>query len=138
MGRRLHNRVTSQAPFDAKEVLAALDAYDQAFPKGRYAGDIRDYRAALTLRQRDWKTALQLSLAQFDDEERPDLQASAANHLGKIFDHLADERYRADVLSVIKASPRGQELLVKYLAFNFGAHPLRYLDKWLQDQLAKR
>ena len=36
-----------QVPFDAKRVRAALDAYDREFPKGRYAADIRDYRADL-------------------------------------------------------------------------------------------
>jgi outer membrane protein assembly factor BamD (BamD/ComL family) len=130
--------VTSQEPFDAKRVRAALDASDKAFPGGRYAGDIRSYRAALALRLRDWKTALDLTAAQLDDTGREDLRPAAARRLDDIFRQLADERYRADLLAAIKAHPRGSELLTKYLAFEAGAHPLRYMGAWLRTQLAAK
>jgi TolA-binding protein len=130
--------VTAQEPFDSKRVLAALDAYDRAFPKGRYAADIRDYRAEVALRLHDWKPALEMTLAQFDDAKRPDLRLAAATRLGELFSQLADERYRADLLPAIKAQPRGRALLTQYLAFESTAHPLRYLGVWLREELAKR
>ena len=127
---------TSQEPFEAKRVLAALAAYDRAFPQGRYAADILDCRAAVRLRMRDWKAALALTIEQCDDPKAGALRTSAANRLGDIFRQLADERYRADLLPVIKASPRGRELLVTYLAADADAHPLRYLKTWLRGKLA--
>ena len=130
--------VASQEPFDAKHVLAALDAYDRAFPHGRYAADIRDCRAAVALRMHDWQTALDLTLAQFDDKNADALFSSAANRLGEIFALLADEKHRADLLPVIKANKRGRELLAKYLADESDAHPLRYMKAWLREQLAAK
>ena len=127
---------TSQEPFEAKRVLAALDACDRAFPQGRYAADIRDSRAAVALRMHDWKAALALSIAQFDDPSAGALRTSAANRLGDFFAQLADERYRAEALAAIKASKRGRELLATYLAAEADAHPLRYMKVWLAEQLA--
>ena len=130
--------VSAQEPFDAKRVLAALDAYDRAFPHGRYAADIRDLRAAVALRMREWKTALELTVAQFDDKDAGALFGAAANRLGEIFALLADEKYRADLLPAIKVSPRGRELLAKYLADENDAHPLRYMKAWVRAQLAAK
>ena len=130
--------VSSQEPFDAKRVLAALDAYDRAFPRGRYAADIRDCRAAVALRMHEWKTALELTVAQFDDRDAGALFTSAANRLGEIFAQLAEEKYRADLLPVIKAHKRGRELLEKYVADESDAHPLRYMKGWLREQLAAK
>ena len=130
--------VSSQEPFDAKRVLAALEAYDRAFPHGRYAADIREMRAAVALRTRDWKTALELTVAQFDNKDAGALFGAAANRLGEIFAQLADEKYRADLLPVVKANARGRELLAKYLADDSDAHPLRYMKAWLREQLAAK
>ncbi len=130
--------VSAQEPFDAKRVRAALDAYDRAFPEGRYAADIRDCRAAVALRLREWKTALALTAEQLADEGRVDLHQAAAWRLGELFSQLADERYRADLLRVIQAHPRASELLLKYLAFDSDVHPLRYLSGWLRAQFAQR
>jgi len=130
--------VTAQEPFEAKRVRAALDAYDAAFPKGRYAADIRSYRAAVALRLREWKTALEMSVRQLTDAEREDLQGAAAERIAALFNQLADERYRADVLPIIKADPKTRELLEKYLAVESTAHPLRYMGAWLRGQLAAK
>lgn len=130
--------VSAQEPFEAKRVLAALDAYDRAFPRGRYAADIRDMRAAVALRMREWKTAVELTVAQFDDKDAGALLGAAANRLGDIFALLADEKYRANLLPVIKANPRGRELLAKYLADEGDAHPLRYMKAWMREQLAAK
>ena len=119
-------------------MLAALEAYDRAFPHGRYAADIRDMRAAVALRTREWKAALELAVAQFDDKDAGALFGAAANRLGEIFAQLADEKHRADLLPAIKASPRGRELLAKYLADESDAHPLRYMKAWLREQVAAK
>jgi outer membrane protein assembly factor BamD (BamD/ComL family) len=130
--------MTAQEPFDAKRVQAALDAYDKAFPAGRYAADIRSYRAAVALRLRDWKTALTMSVQQLSDPARVDLHAAAAERIADLFNQLSDETYRADVLAVVKAQPKGRELLAQYLAFESTAHPLRYMGGWLRAQLAAK
>lgn len=130
--------LTQQVPFDAKRVLAALDAYDKAFPHGRYAADIRNYRAAVAFRQHDWKTVLDLTLAQLAGHDNPGLNHEAADRLGDLFAQLADERYRADVLGAIKENKRAKELLSKYLAFESDTHPLLYLKPWLREQLAAK
>jgi len=137
---------SAQEAFDAKRVQAALDAYDHAFPNGRYAADIRDYRAAVAMRLHEWKPALEMTLAQVSDPHRPDLQDPADERLAALFDKLADERYRAEILPVIKANPRARQLLLMYLNWpppakeaweeiGVGVHPLRYLAAWLREQL---
>jgi outer membrane protein assembly factor BamD (BamD/ComL family) len=130
--------LTQQEPFDAKRVLAALDAYDQAFPKGRYASDIRNYRAAVEFRLQHWKPALALTLAQLDGQENRGLDGEAANRLGDIFAQLADERDRADLLAAIKENPRARAMLEKYLAAESDQHPLLYMKSWLRQQLAAK
>jgi len=131
---------TRQEPFDAKRVIAAFDAYDHAFPKGRYAADIRAYRAAVAFRLREWKNALALSVAQLEDHADPALDAEAANRLGDVFAQLTDEHFRADILSAIRAVPPAKEFLAQYLApaeeDPSRDHPLRFMKDWLREQLA--
>lgn len=129
---------TQQEPFEAKHVLATFDAYDHAYPHGRYFADIRNYRAAVALRQHEWKTALDLTLAQLEDHADTALDEDAAERLGDLFAKLADERYRADVLTAIKAQPHARELLTKYLTYDSDVHPLLYLKSWLREQLAAK
>ena len=130
--------ITQQEPFDAKRVQAALDAYDHEFPGGRYATDIRGYRAVVALRLHDWKTALDLLVAQIDDPKALSLREDTAKTLDALFTKLADEQYRADILPVIKASKRGKELLEKYAAFETDSNPLLYMRTWLHEQLAAK
>ena len=128
-----------QEPFEAKRVFSALDAYDRAFPKGRYAADIRAYRAAVALRLHDWKNALRLSIAQLEDHADPALDREAANRLGDLFAQLADEHFRADILAAIKSVPRAKELLAQYLSGGEDSsreHALRFMKSWLREQLA--
>ncbi len=127
----------AQEPFDAKRVRAALDAYDREFPKGRYTADIRDYRAAVAFRLHEWKPALEMTVATLQ-EPRVDLHGAAGRRLGALFALLADERYRADLVPIIKANPHGRELLLKYLDAEGYDHPLRCLSTWLRGQVAKR
>jgi hypothetical protein len=130
------SRHTQREPFDAKRVMATFDAYDSAFPRGRYAADVRNYRAAVALRLRDWKTALELTIAQLDDKDCAGLRDEAARRLGELFTLLTDERYRADLLPVIKTSQRGRALLEKYVAVESDTNPLRYMKVWVREQLA--
>jgi hypothetical protein len=132
---------THQEPSDAKRVIATFDAYDHAFPKGRYAADIRSYRAAVALRQHDWKSALALSASQLEDHADPALDGDAANRVGEIFTQLTDERYRADILSAIHSDPHAKEFLTQYLAYEPEGYesklcPLRFMKRWLREQLA--
>ena len=130
--------LTQQERFDPKTVLAALDAYDHAFPHGRYASDIREYRAAVAFRQHDWKTAIDLSLAQLDGHDNIALNTKAADRLGNVFAQIADERYRLDVFAAIKENKHARELFEKYLALEDDAHPLLYMKTWVRQQLAAK
>jgi len=131
---------TQQEPFDEKRVTATFDAYDHAFPKGRYAADIRACRAAVAFRLHDWKNALTLSIAQLTDHADPSLVPEAADRLGDVFAQLADEHFRADILAAIQSVPRAREFLAQYLApgedYPIRDNPLRYMKSWLREQLA--
>ncbi len=129
---------TQREAFDPKRVVATFDAYDREFPKGRYAAEIRNYRAAVALRVRDWKTALELTLALLEDKDSVDLHDDAAQRLGKLFTQLTDDRFRADVLPIIKENKRGRELLARYAARESDSNPLFYMRAWLSEQLAAK
>jgi hypothetical protein len=131
-------RHTQQEAFDAKRVLGALDAYDREFPKGLYLPDIRNYRAAVAVRQHEWKTAVDLTVAQLSGQDNPGLNAEAAIRLGDIFAQLADERYRADILAAIRGNKKAQEYLEKYLGDDSDTNPLLYLKTWLHEQLVAK
>jgi outer membrane protein assembly factor BamD (BamD/ComL family) len=120
--------------FDPARVAAALDAYDQDFPNGRYAAEIASYRADVLLRSRQWKLGLDMTIAQLDDKSKPDLRSDAAYRLAILFARLADENDRSEILPLIKANRRASSLLVSYLNIDWPWHPLLYLKKYLADQ----
>lgn len=124
-------------PFDAPALLAALDAYDQAYPHGHYASEVRDWRASAAWRLHDWPQALALTIANLDDRSHSDLQPEAALRLANIFADLANEHYRSDLIAALRQNPRAVQLLQKYLMASYlnGDHPLRYLGGYLADQL---
>ncbi|MGI8820347.1 MAG: tetratricopeptide repeat protein [Chthoniobacterales bacterium] len=118
--------------FDPKRVLAALDAYDREYPKGRYAADVRNFRGMLLWRTHDWGPALDLTIEQLNDDSNRDLHAEASIRLVNIFAGLEQAEYRADLLDAIRARP----LAIKYLKGFLGrASSLRYLKAYLSDQL---
>ena len=115
----------------------ALDDNDREFPNGRYAADVRDMRAAIFWRTDQWDKALDLTLAQISDKTKIDLVGSAETRLANIFAELANVEHRAQLLDAIRARPAS----IPYLAAYVGAattdrtHPLRYLQRYLSDQL---
>lgn len=121
--------------FNPARVLAALDSYDHEYPSGRYAAEIRSYRADVLLRTRQWKPGLELTLAQLDDKSKPDLRSDAGQRLAVLFSRLADENDRAELLPLIKSNKRASELLVSYLNVDWPWHPLLYLKGYLADQV---
>jgi len=123
--------------FDPKRVLGALDDYDRVFPKGRYAADVRNLRAMTLWRMHDWGKALDLTLVQFSDKSKPDLQGEAAVRLANIFADLAQAENRADLLDAIRSRPAAMLQLKSFLARapKERGHPLRYLVSYLNDQL---
>jgi hypothetical protein len=121
-------------PFDPRKLGSALNAYDKEFPKGRYAGEIRNLRALLAWRTQDWKIALDLTLKALEDKSAPDLQAEAAVRLANVFvEGLTDETERARCLGAIKACPGAPERLQAYL--EKCGYPLHALKSWLLAQL---
>ncbi len=128
-------RHTQQEPFDAKRVLAALDAYEHAYPNGRYAPDIRNYRAEVAVRLHDWKPALNLTIDQLTGHANPGITPETIGRLNRIFALLADEQYRADIVVAIKENKAAQGYLKKYLADDNASNPLLYLKVWLRQEL---
>jgi len=124
-------------PFDPKRVMQALDNYDREFPNGRYAADVRDMRAATLWRIGQWDKALDLTLAQFADGVSGDLLSDAETRLANIFAELANVEHRPQVLEAIRRHPASVRYLAAYVgaATNDSAHPLRYLQRYLSDQL---
>jgi outer membrane protein assembly factor BamD (BamD/ComL family) len=120
--------------FDPARVSAALDSYDQSFPSGRYAAEIASYRADLLLRSRQWKPGMDMTIAQLDDKSKPDLRSDAAYRLVILFNRLADENDRSELLPLIRGNQRASSLLVSYLNIDWPWHPLLYLKKYLADQ----
>lgn len=124
-------------PFTPKRVLGALDDYEREFPRGRYAADVRNFRAMALWRMHEWGKALDLTLAQADDKSHEDLQPEARLRLANIFADLEKAEYRADLLEAIRTRPAALRRLKEFLAKapTDRAHPLRYLVSYLDDQL---
>jgi TolA-binding protein len=124
-------------PFDPKRVMQALDDYDRGFPNGRYAADVRDMRAATFWRMGEWGKALDLTLAQINDKVSGDLLGDAETRLANIFAELTNVEHRSQVLEAIRARPASVPYLAAYVgaATHDRAHPLRYLQRYLSDQL---
>ena len=124
-------------PFDPKRVMRAFDEYDREFPNGRYAADVRDMRAATLWRMGQWDKALDLTLAQIADRNPGDLLGDAETRLANIFAELANVEHRPQVLEAIRKRPACLPYLAAYVgtATNDLAHPLRYLQRYLSDQL---
>ncbi|HMF46577.1 MAG TPA: outer membrane protein assembly factor BamD [Candidatus Udaeobacter sp.] len=124
-------------PFDPKRVMQALDDYDRDFPNGRYAADVRDMRAATFWRMGQWDKALDLTLAQITDNVSGDLLGVAETRLANIFAELANFEHRPQVLEAIRTRPNSVPYLAAYAgaATNDRDHPLRYLQRYLSDQL---
>jgi len=124
-------------PFDPKRVMQALDDYDREFPNGRYAADVREMRAATFWRMGQGGNALDLTLAQIADHVSGDLLGDAETRLANIFAELANVEHRPQILESIRARPDCIPYLAAYVgaATNDRAHPLRYLQRYLSDQL---
>jgi len=124
-------------PFNPERVMKALDDYDREFPNGRYAADVRDLRAATLWRTGEWGKALDLTMTQVKDQSHQDLIGNAEIRLANIFAELANVDHRPDVLDAIRSRPACIPYLALYVgaATNDRGHPLRYLQKYLSDQL---
>jgi TolA-binding protein len=124
-------------PFDPKRIIQALDDYDREFPNGRYAADVRDMRAATLWRMGQWDKALDLTLAQIAKRVTGDLLGDAETRLANIFAELANVEHRPQVIEAVRARPASIPYLAAYVgaATNDDAHPLRYLQRYLSDQL---
>jgi TolA-binding protein len=133
------NPLTSeQIPFNRARLKGALDQYDKEFPRGRYAKEIRHFRGALALRARDWKTAVETTIAQLDDTEKPSLQPDASERLEAIFDELSDDAARPELLAVIKANPQARKRLMEMIEDGGGNAMFTCLTAWLREQMVAR
>jgi len=94
-------------------------------------------RAATFWRLGQWDKALDLTLAQIKANVSGDLLGDAETRLANIFAELANVEHRPQVLEAIRAQPACIPNLATYVgaASNDQAHPLRYLQRYLSDQL---
>ena len=122
-------------PFQPERVLAALNGYLKPYGSGRYFPEVRNYRADVAARMRDWNRALDLTVAQATDAAHPELYEDAARRLAEIFAQLANEENRAALLSAIKSRPDAVKMLAGFLTIDRDDHPLLYLKQYLADQL---
>ncbi|MBA3962746.1 MAG: tetratricopeptide repeat protein [Chthoniobacterales bacterium] len=124
--------------FDPKRVLAALDDYDREYPQGRYAEELRNFRGMIAWRTQHWDEALDLTIAQLEDSSHLDLRPEAGVRLANIFAELEQAEYRSDLLAAIRTRPAALRHLQTFLAraSASSAHPLRYLQNYLTDQLS--
>ena len=129
---------TEQIPFNARRLKDALDAYDKEFPRGRYTKEIRDFRAAFAVRLRDWKATVGRTVDQLDDAAKPSLRDDADKRLTEIFNTLADETARPELLATIKANPRARARLAEFIDGGGGNAMFDYMSAWLREQLAGR
>ncbi len=128
--------IAQMEPFDPQRVLAPLDAYDREFPGGRYAATVRDYRATVLWRTRQWGEALDLTLAQLDDAAHRELHDDAAARLANIFADLMRPEARPDLLAAIRERPAAVERLREYLAVaQSPQHPLWFLRGFLEESV---
>ena len=123
-------------PFKPERVMQALDDYDHEFPNGRYAADVRNFRAATFWRMQQFGKALNLTLAQISDKKHEELHSEAAVRLANIFAELARMEHRPDVMAAIHAQPGAIPFLQAYTAAALKSrdHPLRYLQRYVSDQ----
>jgi hypothetical protein len=94
-------------------------------------------RAATLWRIGQWDKALDLTLAQIAERNPADLLGDAETRLANIFAELANVKHRLQVLQAIRKRPACVPYLAAYVgaATNDRAHPLRYLQRYLSDQL---
>jgi len=136
-GADVAQKPQAREPFKAERVMQALDNYDKQFPNGRYAADVQNLRAATFWRMGQWDKALRMTLAQITDTKHADIQSEAAIRLANIFAELANAEHRAGVLEAIRAQPAAIPFLQAYTgdAWKSRSHPLRYLQRYVSDQL---
>lgn len=143
-GERHEHRMDDNRPveelderFEPGAMLKAIDAYEKEFPHGRYGAEIRNYRGTVAWRRFDYGAALDLTIAQLDDETHPDLRGEGAVRLANIFADLRDAKHRRAVLAALKARPSAVAKLKLYLnvAPEHANHPLRCMRRYLGDQL---
>ena len=72
------------------------------YPDGRYAAEVRNLRGMTLWRIHDWGKALDLTLAQLEDNSKRDLQPEASVRLANIFADLEQAEVRADLLTAIR------------------------------------
>ena len=128
---------TEQIPFNAKRLKDALDQYEKEFPRGRYAKEIRDFRATLAVRLRDWKATVARTVDQLDDAAKPSLQDEAGRRLTEIFNALSDETARPELLAAIKANRRAVARLREFIDGGGGDAMFACLTAWLREQIGR-
>jgi hypothetical protein len=104
VGTYVRMGVAREKEFDAASATAALDAYEKAYPQGRYAADSRLMRGGVAVDTGDYVTALKLICETLDDETHRELHADAARHLAQCFELLHDPEQRMALARAVAAN----------------------------------
>ena len=70
------------SPFDGKQIFTGLDAYDTEYPQGRYAADVRLWRATAFIDAGKLAEGMDLLAATLNDAKHRDLHLDASLALG--------------------------------------------------------
>lgn len=123
------------SPFDGKQIFTGLDAYDTEYPQGRYAADVRLWRATAFIDAGKLAEGMDLLAATLNDAKHRDLHLDASLALGEVFGRLLDEQERPTVIEGLKQAPNAVPLLRHFMHSDSPGARLALLEGWLDAQL---
>lgn len=131
-----YKEVTTQGgePFDARTVFSTLDAYEQEYPNGRYAAEMRLWRGAVSINISDWNAAIDLLTATLDDGTKRDLHLDAALNLADVFMRLLEKpETRPAIIAALVRNPSARNRLKQFVYSETLGARLRCLEKYLEE-----
>ncbi len=132
-------RLARVHPERLAEARAAVDAYQREFPKGRYAIDVRLWRGALAIDEKDWPRALRDLTATLDEPHQDDLYLDASLNLGCALLQLLDQPdQRVALLAALREQPAAQRRLWQFMAGETPGARLRVLEGFLREALSRQ
>lgn len=120
------------------EARAAVDAYQREFPKGRYAVNVRLWRGALAIDEKDWPRAVRDLTATLDEPHQDDLYLDASLNLGCAFLRLLDQPdQRVALLAALREQPAAQRRLWQFMEGETPGARLRVLEGFLREEFSR-
>jgi TolA-binding protein len=115
------------------EVLAAIDAHEARFPKGRYRDDLNLLRAGALTDAGNFQDSLALLDSILGNPEQTDLHSIAALEFMDIAQRLLDPAQRIGVAEAMRQSPGGMKRLKLLVKGDTFLARLKPMMPWLED-----